>query len=168
LGLVEYVFENLAKVFPSLWEIVQDLMDLLLLPSPDTAFTTMDYNQETANWQEAWCCVADCAVEVMLLLHGAYSRFSDSVTITVEDRTLMVQYSVELMDILVSGPVVYQPQFTSDPRVLSFVLVQWVTQTLSGKRSGGDSEGVVDLLAWLDFLLDGLSESSLREVSCAQ
>lgn len=80
----------------------------------------------------------------------------------------MVQYSVELMDILVSGPVVYQPQFTSDPRVLSFVLVQWVTQTLSGKRSGGDSEGVVDLLAWLDFLLDGLSESSLREVSCAQ
>lgn len=143
-------------------------MELLLFPSPYTTFSTMDHSHGAFNWQETWSCAADCAVEAMLLLHNAHSRFSDSVTFTVEkDRTLMVHFCVELMDVFAKGPVAYQSQPTCDPRALSFALVQWTTEALLGERSGGEFEGVVDLLPWLDFLLDGLSESSLREVSRA-
>ncbi|OAQ35756.1 hypothetical protein K457DRAFT_12974 [Linnemannia elongata AG-77] len=163
----EYILEDQPELLTSLEEAALELMDRLLLASPETILSNM-MNQYGADWQETWSCVADCAVEAMLFLHNTHTRFPNSVLLTIEeDRALMVHFCLELMDELVKGRyVAYQPQPASDPRVLAFLLVPWVTNTLSeGLGSGPGSEGltVEVLVAWLEMLLDGLCESLLRE-----
>ena len=159
-NVVEYILEDQPDLLTSLWEAVHDLMDRLLVPSPETTLSNM-MNQHGDDWQETWSCVADCAVEVMIFLHNTHTRFPNLVPLTIEeDRALIVYFCLELMDELVKGRyVAYQPQPASDPRVLAFVLVSWVTGTLSeGLESGLGSEGVTveGLVAWLGMLLDGL------------
>ncbi|KAH7044314.1 hypothetical protein BKA57DRAFT_538243 [Linnemannia elongata] len=132
--VVEYILEDQPELLTSLWEAALDLMDRLLLASPETILSNM-MNQYGADWQETWSCVADCAVEAMLFLHNTHTRFPNSVPLTMEeDRALMVHFCLELMDELVKGRyVAYQPQPASDPRVLAFLLVPWVT---SGRYHG--------------------------------
>lgn len=167
--VVEYILEDQPDLLTSLWETVHDLIDRLLLPSQENTLSNMT-NQHGADWQETWSCVADCAIEVILLLHNTHTRFPNSAPLTSEeDRAMMVHFCLELMDELAKGHyVAYQPQPASDPRVLAFVLVSWVTRALSESLgSGRRSEGVAveTLVAWLGMLLDGLCESLLREVS---
>ncbi|KAG0056756.1 hypothetical protein BGZ90_005474, partial [Linnemannia elongata] len=85
----EYFLEDQPELLTSLWEAALDLMDRLLLASPETILSNM-MNQYGADWQETWSCVADCAVEAMLFLHNTHTRFPNSVPLTIEeDRALM-------------------------------------------------------------------------------
>ncbi|KAF8944624.1 hypothetical protein BGZ47_003994 [Haplosporangium gracile] len=168
----EYLLEDQPELLPSLWETIHDLMDRLLLYSPNITFSDMDHHQGCgrADWQETWNCIADCAVEVMLLLHNAHIGFPDSVALTIkEDRALMVHFCLELMDELAKGhQVAYQPQPASDPRVLACTLVLWLTKMLGENPEPGlGPEDVKDLVAWLEMLLDGLCDSLLREADDA-
>ncbi|KAF9142227.1 hypothetical protein BG015_000999 [Linnemannia schmuckeri] len=166
----ECILKDQPELLSSLWDTVHDLTDRLL--SPHITFSDMGHNQGhgRADWQETWSCVADCAVEVMLLLHNAHSRFPDLVALTIEeDRALMVHFCLELMDELTKAhQIAYQPQPASDPRVLACALVPWVTKMLGENPEPGlGNEGAKDLMAWLEMLLDGLCDSLLREADDA-
>ncbi|KAK3841507.1 MAG: hypothetical protein J3R72DRAFT_524340 [Linnemannia gamsii] len=188
------MFHHQRELLHSLWETIQEFMDLLL--SPDTSqqlsttisSTTRRYSHhhhnhhrhhdEPTGWHEVWSCVTDCAVEGMLLLHNMHARFPELITLAVEnDRALMVHYCLELVDVFMKGTVASQTPLT-DPRELVFALVQWVTTTTKtvalGDRggSGGGGEEVdmcesdrVDLWSWLDLMLDCLSDSTLHETN---
>ncbi|KAG0373509.1 hypothetical protein BGX24_011613 [Mortierella sp. AD032] len=189
------MFHHQLELLHSLWETIQEFMDLLL--SPDTSqqlSTTFSstihhyshhhrnhhrHHDEPTGWHEVWSCVTDCAVEGMLLLHKMHARFPELITLAVEnDRALMVHYCLELVDVFMKGTVASQTPLT-DPRELVFALVQWVTTTTTktvalGDRggSGGGGEEVdmcesdrVDLWSWLDLMLDCLSDSTLHETN---
>ncbi|KAG0274967.1 hypothetical protein BGZ95_009307 [Linnemannia exigua] len=184
----EDMFYHQIELLCSLWETIQEFMDLLLSPetfsqhlSTPPSSTAHHYNHhhnqrqhhdEPAEWHEVWSCVTDCAVEGMLLLHNTNAHFPELITLAAEgDRTLMVYYCLELMYVLMNGTLASQTPFT-DPRELAFALVRWITTSGGGGSNGGDIEDVemcegprVDLWSWLDLLLDCLSDSTLHETN---